>query len=132
MRIFNYSKFKRNDRKIYNIAGYSIPGGIDVVLLASALATTIFINLIVYPIANSLDIKYFDFANGSYMFGTLMIILPMILGGMISKVKINKIPIYKYAVEGIKYLLKPKNYSLKGEKCSNKDVSLSFSIDDPI
>lgn len=132
MRIFNYSKFKKNDRRIYNIAGYSIPGGIDVMLLVSALISTVVINIIVFPISRGLGIKYFDLANGSYMFGTIMILAPMVIGGMISKIKIGRIPIYQYVIEGIKYILKPKNQSLKGEKSNNKDEHIIFGIEDPI
>jgi len=132
MRIFNYSKFKKNDKRIYNIGGYSIPGGIDVMLLVSALACCILVNLLVYPICKACGVKYFDFANNKYMLGTLMIILPMVAGGMISKMKIKQISLYSYIIEFFKYLSKPKNQSLRGEKSTDHNVTMSFGVDDPI
>ena len=103
-----------------------------VMMLASAVGMAVVINIIFFPLLTAVGVKYFDFANGKYMVGTLMIILPMVAGGMVSKMKIKKIPIYQYVIEGIKYLSKPKNQSLRGEKSNNTDLKMTFGIDDPI
>lgn len=132
MKILNYSKFKKNDSKVYNIAGYSIPGGISTKSIIASVIGVLLINLIAYPIFHHFGVKYFDIAGGKFLVGTIMIVVPIILANVVIRCKINNIPLYEYAIEALKFAIKPKNTSLIGEKGDSSDQHISFKFEDPI
>ena len=132
MKIFNYSKLRKNENKIYNIGGYSIPGGLDVTVFASAILTTAIMNIIGYPIIKALGFKYFDFSSGNYFLGFFMIFFPLVGGGSLAKIKIQNTTIFRYAMSAVKYIFKKKNSSLIGEKGNNKKEHIYFKIEDPL
>lgn len=132
MKIFNYSSLKKSEKKVYNIMGYPIPGGIGLNVIIVSLVSVLIFNLIGYPILHLLGIKYFSIANGQFIVGIIMIVMPIIVGCSISKIKIQGISIFDYIIEAIKYAIKPKNTSLLGEKSNDKEEHITFDIDDPI
>lgn len=129
--LYNYTSVKKMETKLYNIGGYSIPGGISIQFMIIFVINEILFNVIGICISKAANIPYINISTGEYTFGMIFVIFPIFISLFESFYKIQQYSFFEYIANVIEVLISPKNVSLR-EKSNNTNYKEVFKIDDPL